>query len=145
VAVRNREEKIMAYKKENAMAATPGSEDEYLDVRRQNKEENPFTERNRRERPRMSDITRAVDKVDVYMPGTTFGNQPGAYEEGGQAGTSQTLPSPLGADKNTSASLLVLRFEIYDLLNRYSGDLGKTIKYSLMQDVERLFKEYTNS
>lgn len=124
--------------------------------------------RNRRERPRMSDINRAVDKAEEkeYISGTSFGNQPGIYDEVSEsfdtyappaADRSKPLVSPgylpdslylsetLPADKNTPDSLQVLRFEIYDLLSRYSGDLGKTIKYTLMQEVERLFQEYTNS
>jgi len=139
----------MAYKKEDSL-------------RKENKEENPFTERNRRERPRMSDITRAVDKVvEEYVPGTTFGNQPGAYEEGGQAGSTtfaEKYPyvdkllngsaghtQPPVADKNTPTSLKSLRWEIYDLLDRYDADYGRTIKFTLMQEVERLFNIYTHS
>ncbi len=109
------------------------------------------TPRERRERPRMSDINRAVDKAEKdqepYVPGRCFGNQPGAYEtQTGQAGTSQTLPYlSVGVDKNTPESLKTLRWEIYDLLDRYDADYGRTIKFTLMQEVERLFQEYTHS
>ena len=48
-------------------------------------------------------------------------------------------------DKNTPESLKTLRWSIYEVIDRYEGDLGKLIKYTLMQEVESLFKEYTNS
>jgi hypothetical protein len=122
-----------------------------------------FLERNRRERPRMSDITRAVEKIEEWQAETkavpvdlydkeNYGRCVTDRRE--QAGTNAVPPSFIPkvsdvtypvADKNTPASLLVLRFEIYDLLNRYGGDLGRTIKFTLMQEIERLFKEYTHS
>jgi hypothetical protein len=108
--------------------------------------------RNRRERPRMSDITRAVDKV-LEEPSMCWEEWPGgtcvpagSTMEIGQAGTTQTLPYlAVGADKNSPESLKTLRWEIYDLLDRYGADYGRTIKFTLMQEVERLFNLYTHS
>lgn len=48
-------------------------------------------------------------------------------------------------DKNTPGSLKNLRWSIYELIERYEGDYGKTISHLLKQRVEELFKEYTNS
>ena len=153
----------MAYKKENAMAATPGSEDEYLDVRRKNKEENPFTERNRRERPRMSDIARAVDKVEQSQAvqntaedlSTGWEGWEGSdYWEscsgGTQVKTQSTDPkwykryqetSP-AADKNTPGSLRDLRWSIYEAVDNHHARTSST---ELNKKIEELFKEYTNS
>ena len=38
-----------------------------------------------------------------------------------------------------------LRWAIYELIENYDGDYGKTISGCLRQGVEKLFKEYTNS
>lgn len=48
-------------------------------------------------------------------------------------------------DKNTPSSLKQLRWAIYEVIDNYQGDYGKTIAGCLKQEVERLFKEYTDS
>lgn len=59
-------------------------------------------------------------------------------------GTDCTETMPV-ADKNTPESLMQLRWAIYELIENYDGDYGKTISGCLRQGVEKLFKEYTNS
>ena len=49
------------------------------------------------------------------------------------------------ADKNTPENLKTLRWAIYEAIERYNGDLGKTICGCLKMEVEDLFKVYTNS
>ena len=91
--------------------------------------------RERRERPRMGDIERSVDK---YFGGIkiTGINKPCTYG-------SETAPSAY--DKNTPESLKQLRWAIYEIIESYDSNYGKTISGCLRQEVERLFKEYTNS
>ena len=92
--------------------------------------------RERRERPRMSDIERSVDKHfgGVNIMGT---DKPCTYG-------SETSPSQ-EFDKNTPESLKTLRWAIYEVIDNYQGDYGKTIAGCLKQEVERLFQEYTHS
>lgn len=52
---------------------------------------------------------------------------------------------PVKADKNTPESLRQLRWAIYEVIESYEGDYGKTISGCLKQEVERLFQEYTHS
>ena len=54
----------------------------------------------------------------------------------------ETTPA---ADKNTPENLKTLRWSIYELIDNYQADYGKTIAGCLKQEVERLFREYTNS
>ena len=53
-----------------------------------------------------------------------------------------TIPT---TDKNTKESLRALRWHIYEIIDDYSGDIGKAIRGCLKQEVEQLFKKYTNS
>ena len=48
-------------------------------------------------------------------------------------------------DKNTPSSLKQLRWEIYDLIERYEGDYGRTLSMTLRSEIEDLFKKYTHS
>jgi len=48
-------------------------------------------------------------------------------------------------DKNTEESLRLLRWSIYEVIDSMAGDICKTIRIGLQMDVEKLFKEYTNS
>jgi len=48
-------------------------------------------------------------------------------------------------DKNTPESLEQLRWEIYDLIERYEGDYGRMISMLLRHEIEKLFKRYTHS
>ena len=88
-----------------------------------------------RERPRMSDIERSVDKYfgGVKITGT---DKPCTYG-------SETAPPAY--DKNTPGALKTLRWAIYELIETYEADYSKTISGILKQGVEDLFKEYTNS
>jgi hypothetical protein len=93
--------------------------------------------RERREKPvRMSDLNRIVDKTGIINPNLSEPLKAPQPEQ-----TSKTNDF----DKNTPESLRNLRWEIYDLIERYDGDYGRTISSILRQEVERLFKEYTNS
>lgn len=89
-----------------------------------------------RERPRMSDIERSVDN---YFGGVTITGTDKPCTYGSETATSQEF------DKNSPSSLKNLRWSIYELIERYEGDYGKTISGVLRQGVETLFKEYTNS
>ena len=103
--------------------------------------------RNRRERTRMSDIERSVDKVEGLVerkPNRMFDEVPPVVpglEKILKA--AQTLPEKY--DKNTPGSLKQLRWSIYEVIERYEGDYGKMISGCLKQEVERLFQEYTHS
>ena len=107
--------------------------------------------RERRERPRMSDIERSVDKV-----------QPLKMEEEDNIpccdGNVASLLPPYfvcdppdiegheGYDENTGSSLQEMRWEIYSTIDKYIGNIpNKHIPLLMKQEVERLFKKYTNS
>lgn len=128
-----------------------------------------MTPRNRRDDVRLSDIHRAVDKV-VPMQGQGFVDKPCVITSNqdplgarrflnlsqpdpelltalakSRSDSAQTTPVAAEFDKNTYGSLRLLRWEIYDLIERYEGDYGKTISHTLKQEVEDLFKKYTHS
>ena len=88
--------------------------------------------RERRSRPRMSDIVRTVDKH--------LGPIPSADPE--LAKMLDTIATP---DKNTPESLKQLRWAIYEAIERYEANISKTISGCIKMEVESLFKEYTNS
>ena len=145
------------------MAANPGGEAEnkYVEQRQGCTDMAP---RNRRADVRMSDIHRAAEKAVPDSPKagycTTeppacggFGNlKPdpellrlleNTKKSPGKA--SETVPLKEGYDKNSSSSLKQLRWEIYDLIERYEGDYGRTISMTLRSEIEDLFKKYTHS
>lgn len=131
--------------------------------------------RNRRDDVRLSDIHRAVDKVVPLPTQSSNGlveprmsilhigepdpelltalakarQQAEDITGAKSVGQTQTLSyktTMLDAfDKNSSGSLKLLRWEIYDLIERYEGDYGRTISHTLKQEVEDLFKKYTHS
>lgn len=122
--------------------------------------------RNRRADIRMSDIHRAVDKAVPDSPkvigcGSTtqppacggFGNMKADPEllrllDKAKKSTGKTLeivPLKEGYDLNTPSSLKQLRWEIYDLIERYEGNYGRTISMTLRSKIEDLFKKYTHS
>ena len=39
----------------------------------------------------------------------------------------------------------LLRWEIYNLIDRYAGDICKTVRTTIKMEVEDLFKKYANS
>jgi hypothetical protein len=89
--------------------------------------------RERRDNPvRISDLKRVVDKRIEAFPTS------GLELLGGQT----MAPAH---DKNTPSALKTLRWSIYEVIERYEADYGKTISGCLKQEVERLFQEYTNS
>ena len=122
-----------------------------------------MTPRNRRADIRMSDIHRAVEKVVPDSPKagycTTepptcggFGNLKPDPEllrlldkakKDAENITGATLYTLF--DKNTSSSLKQLRWEIYDLIERYEGNYGRTLSMTLRSEIEDLFKKYTHS
>ena len=48
-------------------------------------------------------------------------------------------------DKNNPGSLKQLRWAIYELIDKFDGDYGKTVAGCLKMKVEELFQKYTNS
>jgi hypothetical protein len=126
--------------------------------------------RNRRERPRMSDITRAVDKAeqgqaekitfsDKYPYVDKLLNGSGSLrvavdsfkeQNSKSCGTTEkTLDNPIwynettpSADKNTPTSLKQLRWAIYEAVDNHHARTSST---DLNKKIEDLFKEYTDS
>lgn len=99
-----------------------------------------YDSRERREDPkRMSDLSRKVDNI-------LRKEVPNAVEDvfNSFPKLTETLKSP-GYDKNTPGALKQLRWSIYELIECYEGDYGKTISGCLKQEVERLFQEFTHS
>jgi hypothetical protein len=80
----------------------------------------------------MSDIIRTVNKHLVPIP----------TADPELTKMTDTIATP---DNNTPESLKRLRWAIYEAIENYEGDLGKTISGCLKMAIEDLFKEYTNS
>jgi len=102
--------------------------------------------RNRRADLRMGDINRIVEnrttqhkELFVNVPG------PGELTERKELYNLTSKPETDMPDKNTPSSLKQLRWEIYDLIERYEGDYGRTISMTLRSEIEDLFKKYTDS
>jgi len=57
-------------------------------------------------------------------------------------GLKETSPA---ADKNTEISLMQLRWELYEAIDKFGNGLGRDMRLALKMEVERLFKKYTNS
>jgi hypothetical protein len=57
-------------------------------------------------------------------------------------GLKETSPA---TDKNTETSLMQLRWELYEAIDKFGNGLGKAMRLALKMEVERLFKEHTNS
>lgn len=88
-------------------------------------------------------LLEALDKARKAAEATTGTNKmPG--QELKPVSYTTTMLDPM-FDKNTSGSLKQLRWEIYDLIERYEGDYGRTISMTLRSEIEDLFKRYTHS
>lgn len=117
----------------------------------------PQTEpRERRSEMRVTDIHRIVNKrleepvkenpyLNKYFV-TGLTNLPVQSPSSTTAGSNVYPPvQMIYFDRNTPESLKQLRWTIYELIESFEGDYGKTVSVCLKQEVERLFKEYTNS
>ena len=99
--------------------------------------------RERRENPtHISDLNRAVDKHLGDIPKTNPELKYLFYTAKSEP-TKASVTQPLL--KNTPGSLKQLRWSIYEVIECYEGDYGKTISGCLKQAVEQLFQEYTHS
>ncbi len=96
--------------------------------------------RNRRSEMRVTDSHRIVDKRMGPVPTANSDLKNLLAKDWLQEGTKAPA-----WDKNSPSALKTLRWSIYELIEKYEGDYGKTISGCLKQGVEELFQEYTHS